>query len=802
MWTLLAIRLAGPAQAIDCPEGTGPVRSALPGGLLEHGCAGVGGVPEGPSEVRAADGTLRSTGAWSAGARQGPWRLYDDAGHTLQVGEFEAGARVGAWTTLAPDGTPTATLFHGVLGGERPGQGAADPRIRWSTGAPPVLTMEAPLGGERAPSRDGTAPALSARVEPWGPLALASDAGGLSGVDLGDGATRFSVRPRDGLRAHPVGSRRHIAAVTGSGLALVVDPDAGRVVRIRTEAGATHVAAVDQDTIWVRDGVGRLAAWSWEDGQVRWQTRRSHADIAPLYAGGAVLAARGREVLAVDARVGTSRWQTRLDSEVVALTAGREGTVLVRTRSGALERLQAADGRPLGTLLGPGEGVPVERVRDEAGGVLLLGANAAGWLGSAPAEGFSTPPDLVDGLACGGTVSGGLACRAPASSEDRLRLSGLGPIGPVRVVGELLLVPTVDGLVAVDLGVALATTAEPGDGLRVVLVPRVGAAIDARLPYDVIRRVGAHDDCELVDGVLDLSGAAALLPVDQEGASPGFSVEVPELEVAWRDGAPAWSVGPDWTGDLLDARWEASYTVWWRPELLAVTPLDASPSAAASLDRLLSCDGPGARFRGQAIAVLAGRRMVFEGQLRLDPWPHEVDGLPGCLVDVSVDGEDLGPLRPSAASGWIDLHIAQFGGDSEPIIPDRGVPLPLGVEDGEVLVETLLPGEVERGEFAFRAPLDLGLEDAWPTGLDLVMRDDGGAELLRLPGDDLVLSDDPEHTEWWALRSVSVVEPATAGPTTLWSRTDCAEAVIEPQPAFGSELGPPPTAHQGDETSP
>ena len=796
MWTLLAIGLAGPARAVDCPDGTGPVRSALPGALFEDGCATVGGVPHGPSEVRAVDGTLRAIGSWTSGARQGTWRFYDAAGRTAEVGDYDAGARVGVWTTLAPDGTPTATLFHGPLGGARAGQGAVDPRLRWSTGVPPAL--EAPTTADRpeteaaatAPAADGGAHAMAARVVAWGPLALASDARGFSGVALDDGATRFSVQPADGLRTHPVGSRRHLAAVTGSGLVVVADPDAGRVVRVRTEAGATHVAAVDQDTIWVRDGVGRLAAWSWEDGRVRWQTRRSHGDVAPIYAAGAVLGARGREVHAVDARTGAGRWQARMDSEVVALASGRDGSVLVRTRSGALERMRATNGEPLATLVDPGAAPATGDVRDEAGGVILLGRTSAGWLGGTAVEGFSTPPDLAEGLACGGGAAGGLRCRVPGAAEDRVGLPGVRPVGPVRILGELLLVPTSAGLVAVDLEVLLATTGESEVGLPVVLWPLWGGPVEARLPYSVVHREGAAADCELVDGVLDLSGAVALLPADEDGLRPPFSVEVPELEVGWHDGEPAWSFGPDWTGDLLDARWEASYTAWWRPELLAVTPLDASPAAAAALDRLLACDGPGARFRGQAIAVMGGRRLVLEGQLRLDPWPHEVDGLAGCLVDVSVDGEDLGPLRPSAASGWIDLHLAQLGGASEPIIPEDGVPLPLGIEDGEVLVETLLPGEVERVELAFTAPVDLTLEDAWPSGLDLVLRADGGAELLRLPGDDLVLSEPPAHTEWWSLRSAAPMAPEAAGPSSLWSRTDCAEALVEDAPPQDAAAAP------------
>lgn len=789
---LLAIALAGPAAAQDlpCPAGTGPVRTALPDGLVEDACARVGGVPHGPSVIRAADGSLRAAGDWVEGARHGTWRFYGADGRTREVGDFTAGARVGTWTTLAPDGTPVATVFHDALGGAAAGQGSGDPRVRWATGAVPALDRvpDAQAGAEAEPDPlsdpalqpgagavSGERPGPDLRVGLWGTLALRSDAHGIRVVSLGDGAARWATRPPDGLGGEPVTSRRFLAATTGSGMVLVVDPDAGRQVRIRTEAGATHVAAVDQDTVWLRDGVGRVAAWSWQDGAVRWQSRRSYAAVAPAYAEGAVVAARGRELHALDARTGDGRWTIRLDSEVVSVQSGRDGTVLAATRSGAVERISGAEGRPLQTLVEPGAGGAEAALRDEPGGVVRRGPGAVRLLGGAEAAGFAGWPDLADGLACGGDPGGGLRCRTPGATEDRLRIPGLAPAGRVRLHGELLLVPTKDGLVAVDLPVALATSEAPTGGLPVVLLPEGGLPIDASLPFDLVERPGADPACTLTDAVLDLGAAVAALPVADDGARPAFRVEVPELQVDWTEGDPAWAFGPGWQGDLLDARWEATYTTWWRPELVAVTPFDGSASAAAALDRLLACDGPGASFRGQAIAVQAGRRVVVEGRLRLQPWPHEVDGLLGCLVDVSVDGEDLGPFRPSEQSGWIDLHIAQHGGDTEPVLPDEGAALPPSIDSGELVLETLLPGELERVELGFGTPALLSLEDAWPSGLDLVVRDEAGTERLRTPGDDLRLDAGPDHTEWWAVGTVAPVAPEAAGPSTLWSRSDCGD---------------------------
>ncbi|MEC8423995.1 MAG: hypothetical protein VX000_09470, partial [Myxococcota bacterium] len=57
---------------------------------------------------------------------------------------------------------------------------------------------------------------------------------------------------------------------------------------------------------------------------------------------------------------------------------------------------------------------------------------------------------------------------------------------------------------------------------------------------------------------------------------------------------------------------------------------------------------------------------------------------------------------------------------------------------------------------------------------------------LRLPADDLRLADVPSHTEWWALSGLVVHQPDDAGPSTLWTQTDC--AIPE-----GSEERPPET---------
>ncbi|MEC8425728.1 MAG: PQQ-binding-like beta-propeller repeat protein, partial [Myxococcota bacterium] len=448
MWSALFFGLVGPALAVDCPDGTGPVRTVLLGGLVEDGCATMAGVPHGPSEVRATDGTLRARGAWKDGARDGPWRHYDDAGRSREVGSYAGGARTGTWTTLSAAGSPVATVFHAELGGSAMGQGSPDPRIRWMTARPARVTG---ADGPQQTASIGAAGTRQPRVSVWGALALRSDAAGVSAIALADGATRFSVAPPDGLRAHPIGSRRFLAAVTGTGMALVVDPDAGHTVRIRTAAGATHVAAVDQDTVWVRDGVGRLAAWSWLDGSVRWQTRRSFGSVPPIYVAGAVLASRGREVSATDAKTGRRRWQARLDSEVLSVVAGREDTVLVGTASGTVERFAGGDGTPLETLAQPAGQILPGTLHDLPSGVLIRGADAVGWLGGETADGFGTPPDMADGLACGGSGSGGLVCRAPRAADSPLLLPELVPAGPVQFVGDLLLVPTLAGMTAVDL---------------------------------------------------------------------------------------------------------------------------------------------------------------------------------------------------------------------------------------------------------------------------------------------------------------------------------------------------------------
>ena len=789
----LLLTTAAHAQTLACPAGTGPLRTTRPGGLVEDGCARVGGIPHGPSVVRDAAGTIRERGTWSEGARSGEWRTYDAAGHTLEVGSYVGGARTGTWTTLASNGRPVATVFHDPLSAGAPGRTSPDPRVRWATGPAPVLRVESRSSDEETmrpgPPEEGTggdpeeslahgydghhSDSFAGNLSPWGDEVVRVHGTGLLALDLADGSERWKSRLPDGPGSGPVMSRRFLAMTTGSGMVLVVDPDAGRQVRIRTEAGATHVAAVDQDTVWVRDGVGRIAAWSWLDGRVRWQSRRSYGRVAPTFASGAVVAGRGRDISALDEGTGVRRWSTRLDSEVAAIAPGRDGTVLVTTRSGAVERLSGRDGAPLETLRSPGSGQVMGLLRDEASGPVLRTAHAVGRLGTPVVDGFATRPDLQDGLACGGSVSGGLRCRAPGASEDRLRLHGVHPRGGVELVADLLLVPTQAGVVAIDLAVALATSAEPVYGLPVVLQPQGFPPTETRLPFDVVSRPGVASGCTLVDGVLDLGPAAAILPVLEDGTRPSFSVRIPVLQVDWEEGDPEWSMGPEWSGDLLDSRWEATYTVGWRPELLAVTPFDGSPSAAAALDRLLACTGPGATFRGQAIAVEAGRRVVVEGGLTLQPWAHEVDGQPGCLVDLAVDGEDLGPFRPTSESGWIDVHIAQEGGDTAPRIPGMDVPLPAGFDSGELIIETLLPGALEREELGFETPASVGLEDAWPSGLDLVVRDASETEFLRFPGDDLRLSGPAHHTEWWALQGMEVPPGTEPGPSTLWSRSDC-----------------------------
>jgi len=793
MSMLLALFLAAPVHAtgLDCPDGTGPVRSVRPDGLVEDGCALLGGIPHGPSVTRGPDGVVRERGEWTDGARTGEWRFYDAAGRSREVGNYAGGSRVGTWTTLGPDGVPVATLFHDALPGAPPVVVGTDARVRWAEGKAPVLhALPAPAADDHVGDGASTAPGLEpdrsagvsvtdtgVRVQPhvlpWGGDVVHVDAAGLTARSLADGAGRWSSRPADGLASAPVRSRRFLGAVTGTGMVLVVDPDAGQQVRIRTAAGATHVAAVDQDTVWLRDGVGRLAAWSWEDGSVRWQTRRAYGRVSPVYADRVVVAARGREVTALEASTGTKRWSTRLDAEVVVLAPGLDGTVLAVSRTGAVERLSGADGAPLATLQAPGRDRPPGRLRDGADGAVWRSLDAVGRLGGVKLGGFASWPDLADGLACGASPSGGVRCRAPGAAADRLRLAGVTAVGQVRLLGETLLVPTASGLVALDLTVALATSDAPSEGLPVVLLPVGGDPVEARLAVDVVERAGDEQGCLRTDAVVDLEGVSAVLADDLGGSVPGFGVLVPELEVQWEDGEAEWRFGEAWGGELLDARWEAPYSVAWRPELLTVTPIDGSAAAAAALERLLECDGPGATFRGQAIAVQAGRRLVLEGRLRLEPWAHEVGGAPGCLVDLAVDGADLGPFRPSAVAGWMDLHLIQEGGDTGPVIPDSGLPLPAGFDSGELFVETLMPGALDRVELGLGTPVSLGLEEAWPSGVDLVIRDGAGTERLRLPGDDLQLDAPPLHTEWWAVRSSRLFVPGDAGTSVLWSRSDC-----------------------------
>ncbi len=770
---------ASVALALECPDGTRPLTVPVSGGGAERYCAKPSGQPHGDGEILSVDGRVLSRGAWLDGAKHGAWRLYRDTGQSWQTGSYAHGARVGPWTTLGADGEPVATVFHGALGeGWSAGRASKDARVRWQTvaaeGLPAVEVVE-----DAVLMRQGTR---------------------LAAVSPDTGAVAWSLADPSGWRSGAVVAGDHAAAVTRSGLVVVADLESGRTRGIRTGRGASDVLDVDADTVWVRDGAGRLAAWRVETGEAAWVSRQSVEPVAPVAVGRVVVGSRGRELYAVRADTGAKAWGARLDATVVALAGGFGGdSVLALTATGGVQRFDAADGAP-GATLSPERPRSVGAgawIREEEGGVVLgLGdqvrriAAGSGSLRVA-VEGLGPTADLHGEVACGGV--GGLSCRLGASGAFVEDLPPVPVAGPVVVLDSVVVVPTADRLVAVD---PLGGTPS-GEGGEMLV--RVRASADATpteglVPYDVVDRFGETGDCMHTEAVVDLRSARALLPPELAGSA---IVELPELEIAWSDHDPEWRFAEGWEPDRIAGRWDVSWSSWWRPELEAVVPVDGSPQAAAALDHLLTCDGPGATFRGQVLAHDTRRRLVLEGMVQLEPFPHEVEGLAGCLVDLWVDGEDYGPFRPFGQSGWMDTHVSIDGVVDAPEPPEAGLPLPAVVEAGVLTVETLFPGELARREVVVDAPVAVERADGWPTGLDAVLIDGSGAGGLdpvvaRMSIEDLVLLDAPEHTEWWSVTRTMALDAWDEGPRVVWSLSDCPVAPAGTEAAAPEEAEPAP----------
>jgi hypothetical protein len=768
----------------DCPRSTRPQESATRDGGVERWCAMKDGTPHGPFLVVGPDGRALARGQMAQGARDGAWQLYRADGTAWQVGTYLAGSRVGAWTTLGVDKVPTATLIHGDL---LPGLPAApashDPRVRWATPGALPDQLDAP----------GAIASGAARYRPRvdGDRLLQVEGRQLASIDLATGATQWRSQGNGALLPTLVAGETRLAVVTASGLLVVVDPDGGSQVGIRTGLGAKVPVRVDARHAVVQDGAGRLSSWRVETGEVEWTSRRAYGEVPPLDAGVVLLAARGREVHALDPKTGAHRWQATLPSRVVELAQGRDNTVLVRTSAGAIERLGAVDGAPVHTLASPGGVEPsaalhATRIREDADGVLLFAQDGVRLLDPVSGAiretvtGLEATVDRFEALACGTGPEGGLVCQGSAMDVD---LPGLQPVSSVLVLGDLIVVPTAGGLVAVDPMLANVGGAA-GSRLYAVVSPTDGGPeVEVALPAREVTRAGTDGACEITDLVVDLSVAQDAVLPNEDGVRPAFSLSIPEVQVAWQDGDSPWSFAPGWDTELLESRWEATWMVAWRPALLDVVVLDGSGDAAGELDALLMCEGAGASFRGRVLAVDSHKRLLFEGDIRLDPFLHDFDGEVGCLLDLYVNGEDMGPFRGPSLPGWMDLSLVQTGSDVSPTLAETGPPLPVDLVRGDLSIETLIPGELARRELQLSGGVSFTLLDAWPEGTDFGVVDAHGAVWAQLPGDDLRLADDPLYEEWWALTTRTPLSVDADYVRSIWTRGDCPQAEPAATPA-------------------
>lgn len=516
--------------------------------------------------------------------------------------------------------------------------------------------------------------------------------------------------PLPGVPAGPVVGSGALLALPVVGGDLVVI--SGGLARLwHTPAGFSHVTAVQGGLVLGRDGASHLVAFDPRLGVPRWKTRIAFDDRAPAAVPGLLVGVRGKDLRAVRAEDGAFAWQARLARPAVQVKGAYDGGgVFALDAEGELTALSALDGAPRWTRRLPGLGplAATATLRDDAdalvivaGGRVIRIAHEGGALlydGTLGKRETTVDPDTFEGQLCTAPFGGGLSC-GRLGEPPRFTV----PLGAITasplLLGDTALVATADKrLHRVRVDVA-EETGEGGTIARTALVTIGGAA--APVPVVEVRGEGP---CAGAAHTLDLDGyVAPALPAE---------LELEEYRRTWGAAEEGWRFDPAWQVEPLSRRWEVSYWYAWDPEVIDASVYDGSEQDALDLGALLHCELDSGDWLGELRARQGNVTRLYQGRLHVQSLPHEVEGELGCLLEVSLDDEPIGVWAGPGEDAWLDLHIALEGASAAPVLGLDASP-PVGLLEGELHVETLLPGAEGRAERVFQGELELDYHRDW-----------------------------------------------------------------------------------------
>ena len=375
-----------------------------------------------------------------------------------------------------------------------------------------------------------------------------------------------------------------LLAVAGRERVALWDTERGRVVRTVTTGTAVAAVAVDDDRLVVADREGGIRVF---DGVEPGEALPSSARATALSIGGTTLAIARSEHVEVVSLSSDAR-RTLPFPGVVALSVDADGTIVVGTGRGTLDRLDASDGRPVsgGIVLMPDGELLTTRGRRTAGERIVdrPAADRARWMKAARKEG-RLARQLEDGAPlCMLTVNGELAIWSTGAD----RLMGEHPVaGVVDVVGlpSACAARSDSGVVlssggephALDVGApsaigwaeqrllvatndAVITFSESGDPLERHHLPRadVSAVTQRGSTIVVGHRDGQLTWLETVDGTAVVRTAAAPRAVTALSAGPAHSIVAGHadgtLAIHGDDGSVVWRAQLDGAVDHLRYR--------------------------------------------------------------------------------------------------------------------------------------------------------------------------------------------------------------------------------------------------------
>ena len=789
-WGALALSsVAAAAEDLACPDGTADSEVTDTDGT-ELWCARPDGTRHGPFQKRDPSGRITERGYFEEGLRAGHWRYYDAKGHIVRTGQMSANRPDGAWTHFDPGGEASATITHGRFPpAEYAPPQPADPRHRWQLSLPASPTAWWAAPPDRLVVAVGTTRLLVVSLQ--------------TGAIDADIPLPAPLRP--GLRIE--GDR--ILGVTGPGELFVVELDAdggGTWQRVRTPVGVTDAIASGPDgAVWVRNGRGRITGIDLDTGSETWSGRLFMDELAPVAVDKRVIGLRdAREVRAITAGDGQFAWQARMPARVVALS-GSPATVLALLETGEVQALDSASGAPLWSArvdLVPGVQptmqadatatwitTPHDAWRlDTVRGVVLDHRSAQ------PPEGQSAADFSVGSRrACTTGRQGGIRC-LPGDWE----LDTEAPVLPALVTDGAVIVAGMSGTVrALEPALARAIEQVGLEDDGILVDDTLAAEVDWRgdrfaldVPYMVVERPRPGDDCTVTTAAVQLPHPDTLWPPaelddDTEDAAP-----VPDDAVAlWLDdvvlqddlGEGTFRVHEDWEETPLWTTWRMSY--WHRhvPTLgeLHVTLDDTTDPA--EIDALVRCEGPPARFRGTALLDDGLRGFRMTGNLEVHPSPHSLDGVPGCLLDVSMAGTDYGSWSSPVLPAWSEV-VVEVSGDTLPEYLPVDVDVPQQLT-GSIWLDAYPPGATARTDLIVDGTVDLRIDPGDQRGP--VLRAYHGPSLLfEVPVPDLVygaveeapdgaLVPVPTVEEHLELARLLPFDTAADAWRVVWTRSSC-----------------------------